>query len=176
MLLVLEHAAEGRAALRAGQCDFLVNDLDEAVRILRNEVRRGAAVSVCLQNSLTEVQRTAATRGLQPDLLDTHEAALESRGARLQPACDKLQSGERLVCWSASRDNACDLMAAACLPADDWERQRWLREAPRMLGRSRQHVRAVPLLQHELKRLREKAAQAPEPCVLWVAPKEAAAV
>ena len=40
----------GRAkeALRAGVCDFLVNSLDEALRILKNEIRSRRPVSVVL--------------------------------------------------------------------------------------------------------------------------------
>ncbi len=40
--------ARAKAAIRSGACDFLVNTLDEALRILKNEIRRKKAVSVVL--------------------------------------------------------------------------------------------------------------------------------
>src|SRR5580698_3492686 len=40
------HAA--KQAMRAGQVDFLVNSLDEALRILKNEIRKRETVAVCV--------------------------------------------------------------------------------------------------------------------------------
>src|SRR5271157_4970792 len=37
-----------KASIRAGACDFLVNTLDEALRILKNEIRKKKPVSVVL--------------------------------------------------------------------------------------------------------------------------------
>ena len=47
----------------------MVNNLDEALRILKNEVRKKQPVSVCLEGDLAATLHEAVERGLQPDLL-----------------------------------------------------------------------------------------------------------
>ena len=55
--------------LRHGQCDFVVNSLDEALRILKNELRQKAAVAVCLTADVAATFAEMVERGLAPDLL-----------------------------------------------------------------------------------------------------------
>ncbi len=57
-----------RAALRSGAVDFLVNSLDEAVRTLKNEVRKGHPLSVALQADPASVLAETLERGILPDL------------------------------------------------------------------------------------------------------------
>ena len=61
-------AATVKSVFRSGGIDFVVNTLDEAIRVLKNEVRQRKPLSVALiaplQASLDEI----AERGLQPDL------------------------------------------------------------------------------------------------------------
>ncbi len=55
--------------IRAGYCDICVNDLDEALRILKNAVRQRQPVSVGLAGNCAEVIPELAQRGVVPDLL-----------------------------------------------------------------------------------------------------------
>ncbi len=61
--------------LRSGFCDIQVNDLDEALRILKNAVRRREAVSVGLVGNCAEVVPELARRGVVPDLLTDQTSA-----------------------------------------------------------------------------------------------------
>ncbi len=58
-----------RAAVREGAVDFAVNTLDEALRILKNEIRKQQAASVLLEGDVSQVLAEAADRGAQPDLI-----------------------------------------------------------------------------------------------------------
>src|SRR5271170_6250727 len=75
-----------RHGIRNGMCDFVVNHLDEALRIVKNEVRKKQPVSVCLDGDLIATLTEAVERGLQPDMVAFGEqsAAIETlieRGA-----------------------------------------------------------------------------------------------
>ncbi|HEX5484168.1 MAG TPA: urocanate hydratase [Terriglobia bacterium] len=56
-------------SIRAGYCDYCVNSLDEALRILKVAVRKKQAVSVGLAGNCAEVLPELARRGVLPDLL-----------------------------------------------------------------------------------------------------------
>ena len=58
-----------REAVCNGTVDFAVNTLDEALRILKNEIRKQQAVSVLLQSDVSPALAEAADRGAQPDLI-----------------------------------------------------------------------------------------------------------
>ncbi len=63
-----------RAALRAGDCDFAVNTLDEALRVLKNEIRKRQPLSVALEASPNEALAELLDRGVCPELFaDTTE-------------------------------------------------------------------------------------------------------
>ena len=64
-----------RAALRSGAVDFLVNSLDEAVRTLKNEVRKGHPLSVALQADPATVLAEILERGILPDLFTAFPSA-----------------------------------------------------------------------------------------------------
>jgi urocanate hydratase len=83
--------------LKTGYCDFLVTTLDEALRILKNAVRKKENVSVGLVGNCADIIPELAERGVVPDILTdqtsahdplngyvpnrmTFEAALELRG------------------------------------------------------------------------------------------------
>jgi urocanate hydratase len=55
--------------LKTGYCDVMVNDLDEALRILKNAVRKREAASVALIGNCAAVIPELALRGVVPDLL-----------------------------------------------------------------------------------------------------------
>lgn len=58
-----------KAAMRNSACDFMVNNLDEALRVLKNEVRKKQPVSVGLLGNATEILPQMVERGVQPDFL-----------------------------------------------------------------------------------------------------------
>ena len=61
--------------IRSGYCDICVNNLDEALRILKNAVRQKQAVSVGLVGNCAEIIPELARRGVVPDLLTDQTSA-----------------------------------------------------------------------------------------------------
>jgi len=61
--------------VKTGYCDVMVNDLDEALRILKNAVRAKEAVSVGLIGNCADVIPKMAERGVVPDLLTDQTSA-----------------------------------------------------------------------------------------------------
>src|SRR3954469_16128249 len=55
--------------LKTGYCDFMVNSLDEALRILKNSIRKKVAISVGLVGNCADVIPELAERGVLPDIL-----------------------------------------------------------------------------------------------------------
>lgn len=158
--------------LRYGICDFVVNDLDEAVRILKNEVRKKQPVSVCLSAEPEGCAREMAERGLQPEVLAGRlvpgAELLHERGAvRLESA---LVSGDDglPVSWNLRNPAAAwaagpvlarvDELAAAALDEQkgttSW-RRRWLQRAPRYMGRKLAAERCLRMNDPEAQRLLE---------------------
>src|SRR5438874_7716412 len=61
--------------LKTGYCDFMVNDLDEALRILKNSIRKKEAISVGLVGNCADVIPELAERGVLPDILTDQTSA-----------------------------------------------------------------------------------------------------
>src|SRR5215475_2954256 len=61
--------------LKTGYCDFMVNSLDEALRILKNSIRKKEAVSVGLVGNCAEVIPELAARRVKRDLLPPQTSA-----------------------------------------------------------------------------------------------------
>jgi urocanate hydratase len=61
--------------LKSGYCDFMVNSLDEALRILKNSVRKKENVSVGLVGNCADVIPELAERGVVPDILTDQTSA-----------------------------------------------------------------------------------------------------
>jgi urocanate hydratase len=61
--------------IRTGYCDICVNSLDEAIRILKNAVRKKQAVSVGLVGNCADIIPELARRGIVPDLLTDQTSA-----------------------------------------------------------------------------------------------------
>ena len=133
-----------KQAMREGVADFLVNSLDEALRILKNQLRKRETVSVCAGLSPDAVEREMEERGVQPDLLRRdfsiargHEALMMHEG---EEADLDLREIPAIVTWSAASGRPQELakldeVALACLDEGEWEARRWLRLSPRYLGR-----------------------------------------
>src|SRR5437588_5068069 len=61
--------------LRTGYCDFMVNSLDEALRILKNAIRKKEGISVGLVGNCADVIPELAERGVLPDILTDQTSA-----------------------------------------------------------------------------------------------------
>jgi urocanate hydratase len=57
-----------RAAMRSGACDFVVNTVDEALRVLKNEIRQRKPVSVGLTLTPAAALEELLDRGVLPEL------------------------------------------------------------------------------------------------------------
>jgi urocanate hydratase len=61
--------------LKTGYCDFMVNTLDEALRILKNAVRKKENISVGLLGNCADIIPELAERGVVPDILTDQTSA-----------------------------------------------------------------------------------------------------
>ena len=146
--------------IRNNVCDFIVNSLDEALRILKNEIRKKLPVAVCLRQDFADTIQEFVSRGVQPDVLALSEeeanaqpdaiAKLITRGAALLPAVPvKSVNGvywrvpDYPVLWLPKLDSV-----AAEVMGDEM-RRRWLHLAPRYLGRRSQSIRYVDMTEEE---------------------------
>src|SRR5690349_1624816 len=66
--------------LKTGYIDVMVNSLDEALRILKNAVRKGEATSVGLVGNCADLIPELAKRGVVPDLLTDQTSAHDPIG------------------------------------------------------------------------------------------------
>lgn len=144
-------AGDQKRAVREGIVDFLVNSLDEALRILKNEIRKRATVAVCVDLSTDQIEREMRDRGVLPDL--ERGAALENQfnpwstrnlwrleGEPMQSAATVAWAVESLPAKWLPRFDA---IALDCLnPQHNWAR-RWIERSPRYLGRVGSTLRVV---------------------------------
>jgi urocanate hydratase len=66
--------------VKTGYCDVMVTSLDEALRILKNAVRKGEAASVGLVGNCADLIPEMAKRGVVPDLLTDQTSAHDTLG------------------------------------------------------------------------------------------------
>lgn len=164
-----------KTAVRNGSCDFMVNTLDESLRVLKNELRKKKALSVGLLGEATAILPAMVERGVQPDLVAESGVPTETassdyrpvlltlleRGAvhvDLRAAKDSHSSGFLEVSWTASSLadlRRMDELALQQLPADDFIRRRWLRHAPAYFHRQRPLQRVLGMYSEEVTRLAE---------------------
>jgi hypothetical protein len=132
--------AAPKQAIRDGIIDFLVTSLDEALRILKNEIRKHATVAVCVGIPTAEIEAEMLERGVQPDI--TRQSVAEGQHASLNPLqadADPMRA-PAITGWQVEDSPAkwlprFDAIALECLDrADVWNR-RWISHAPRYLGR-----------------------------------------
>jgi len=143
-LVATADSAAQKQAIRDGVADFLVNSLDEALRILKNQLRKRETVAVCVSLAPQSVEREMQERGVLPDLLRRdvhlapyHNALMLQEG---EPEEIDFKKVPALVTWTVASDQAkwlpkLDAIALDCLAADAWTARRWLRLSPRFLGR-----------------------------------------
>lgn len=144
--------AAGKQAVRDGAADFLVSNLDEALRILKNEIRKREPVAVCVALVPQAVEHEMLVRGVLPDLLRNGTSGELSefvrQGARpIETAA--LSVKQTLLTWRVAEQPAkwlpkLDALALDCLISGDGAAaHRWLRLAPRYLGRQANGVRVL---------------------------------
>lgn len=140
--------AAQKQAVREGAVDFLVTSLDEALRILKNEIRKRENVAVCVGTAPATIEQEMQERGVQPDLLA--RGAWPNAGGlavhRIEEAA--MGDGRVLLAWQVSAAPALwmprlDDLARRCLGTGDQTAMRWLRLAPRYCGRAAMSLRAL---------------------------------
>ena len=145
-LCATAHPAAQKQAIRDGIVDFLVTSLDEALRILKNEIRKHATVAVCVATSTEEIEREMLERGVQPDL--GRLGMVSGRSSEGHPYGSESTQSPGTVVWQVESSPAkwlprLDAIALECLdPADEWNR-RWIRLSPRYLNRVAPNQRIV---------------------------------
>ncbi|MGA8012687.1 MAG: urocanate hydratase [Candidatus Acidiferrales bacterium] len=80
--------------VKTGYCDVMVNDLDEALRILKNAVRKREATSVGLVGNCADVIPELARRGVVPDLLTDQTSAHDPLGGYIPQGLNVEQAAE----------------------------------------------------------------------------------
>lgn len=144
--------AAQKQALRDGIADFPVTSLDESLRILKNQLRKRETVAVCVALEPAAVEREMRERGVAPDLVrgdlsiaPIHQALSLREDDETEPDLRKIPA---LVLWRGDSPLPKDLarldeIALSCLDQDEWAARRWLRLAPRYLGRLAQGLRLL---------------------------------
>ena len=142
-----------KAAVRNGSCDFMVNTLDESLRVLKNELRKKKALSVGLLGEATAILPAMVERGVQPDLVTDSSASNNETPLPCQASLQEfIERGAILVDPNATRDSHADEfleviwtastiadlrqmddLALQQLPVGDSIRRRWLQHAPVIL-------------------------------------------
>jgi Urocanase Rossmann-like domain len=143
-----------KQAMRYGYVDFVVTTLDEALRILKNQVRKREPVSVCVGAAPVDVEREMLERGVEPDLLRASDyapsssfakfVALGARTIELEPLAPDQSLFTVEIPAALTRDSAqIEEILAASIAESDLVNRRWLRLSPRYLGPGARRVRSV---------------------------------
>lgn len=156
-LTVTADPSAQRRAIRDGVADFLVTTLDEALRILKNQLRKREPVAVCIAGKPQTIEREMEERGVQPDLVTYALSGLarfppefQARARRVEHAAPAPERS--VVTWTAETAAPIwlpklDTLALQCLAPDagpaELAARRWLRLSPRYFGRLAQDRRIV---------------------------------
>ena len=151
-LAVAEDSAVQKLAMRDGVVDFVVTSLDEALRILKNEIRKRNAVAVSVTGEPDAVEREMLARGVLPDLLFAGQREGPRQVCHFGPSeqevhLDTPDTGVAMISWQVERAPAqwmarLDAIAIDCL-REDRPASRWIRVGPRYFGRMAQGQRAL---------------------------------
>ena len=144
-----------RQAMRDGVIDFLVNSLDEALRILKNEIRKQNPVSVGISTSPNLIVEEMLERGVLPNLLPpllpsapapSGLDAFIAQGARY--IASSSHRDKKLLVWQipaeyAQRPAGFEALLLEHLPPGDHAARRWLQLSPRYLGSQFRRLRSL---------------------------------
>jgi len=182
-----------REVVRIRACDFVVNTLDEAIRAMKNEVRKHAPLSVALQANPFLALKEILDRGLSPQLFSTF---LSPSGRNPQQtstfihAVDRFQSqGASLVDFSTGESTPqptpftpSGTLLIPLLAECHWALHTFSFETPAALRTFDSHALSVLSPQDTLRRRWLEAAprilqrERPPQRTLWLAPSEAEAL
>jgi urocanate hydratase len=165
-------AAQARQAMRDGVVDFVVTTLDEALRILKNQIRKRETVAVCVTLSPQAIVAQMQERGVLPDLLaplrkgesESDSFAFISKGAQWV-AVSAMPPGKSLTVlkipttWS-QRTAEFDAILLEFIAHDDHLNRRWLRLAPRYLGTQARRLRSLACDEETASRIMDRIAKA----------------
>ena len=163
-------AASLKRAVQTGACDFMVNTLDEALRVLKNELRKGTPLSVGLLCQPPPVLDEMVVRGVQPDLIagcseEPALAELVGRGAARLPDSPDISAQKdalvRLHAASLADMRRLDALTAP-LVAEDPILRDWMQHAPAYFSRQLPPLRVVALSQGQIAQLRDRLRAAVE--------------
>lgn len=170
-LVAAPEAAVQRRAMRDALVDFVVHSMEEALRILKNEIRQRRAVSVAVAVSGEYLAEEMLKRGVQPEAIPDFALpgphspvhALLDRAMQLRASGGEDASETTFVLWK--RESCCSSQksveeTAALELATDPVRQRWLRLAPRYLGRAAHRAMGVGLSEREASLWRQRVLSA----------------
>lgn len=163
-----------KEALRDGVCDYMVNSLDEALRVLKNEIRKKAPVSVGLLGDIASVLNEAIERGVQPDYVvagsrlaeDGILDPFERRGAfRLHDAITSGAAEEavNLVVASAASSTlrVFENVVATVLAGSAASRLKWAESSARYFRRTIPPMRSALMDQAQAAALKDQLTQQP---------------
>ena len=162
-----------KIAVRNGSCDFMVNTLDESLRVLKNELRKKKALSVGLLADSAAILPAMIERGVQPDLVaDSSASQRDTSHADLNALTEFIERGAVSVdaiaiqnssvtglletAWTAPSIvdlRRMDQLAMQQIPAEDLIRRRWLQHAPGYFHRQRPLQRVLWMRSEEVARL-----------------------
>ena len=139
-LTIDESPALCRAAMRSGACDFLVNTVDEALRVIKNEIRQLKPLSVALELNPQAAQAELDERGVLPQLFVSPEHPFPQAKTSWNEQSFSFESQQSL--------RAFDISLQSIIPMTD-PRHRWLTAAPRLFPRDRTRHMALTQIESE---------------------------
>ncbi len=161
-------------AMRDGALDFAVTTLGEALRILKNQLRKQQPAAAGVSLSPRAVELEMLDRGVQPDLLASglpsspELAVFTALGAgRIQP--QPLPPGCNFNILPIPTDwrqplAAFDELLLGCLAPADHLNRRWVRLAPRYLPVAARRLRSIACARDAvLPLIARRVGSAPEP-------------
>ena len=137
-----------KRAIREGIVDFLVTSLDEALRILKNEIRRRRGVAVGIALAPEAVEPEMLERGVLPDLLFPGARVTAWKDAGVETVeIAAIAPGKTLLTvalpQSRGRYTEIETLLLDSLPEDDAAGRRWLAMSPRYLDPGARRYRSV---------------------------------
>ena len=145
-----------RQATREGVIDFQVNSLDEALRILKNEIRKRQPVAVAVSVAPGAIVKEMVARGVLPDLLPPllpslpvppeFEAFIAQGARRIETATPR--HGSKFFIWPipieyTQRPAEFEALLLKHLSPDDHAARRWLHLSCRYLGPQGRRLRSL---------------------------------
>ncbi len=149
--LVLDpNLAAVKSVFRQGGVDFVVNTLDEALRVLKNEIRKHRPLSVALEGEVQPALAEMRERGVLPDLqvsigaADDESAQLGIEWLQLTSEDAVVIPSARLEAWLVERGwsevvlerattaefRELDARLLTMLPEGDAQRRTWVQRIP----------------------------------------------